>query len=646
MKKTISTVLCLVTVLTCLFCFTLSANAANEQPKDYLKVTASECINDEITLKVSLKAGKSLWGAVVIFEYNKDELTPISGGSYIPSKFNAYTNAGAVADKNNQYSASFVCYKNAVDAGSADMDILYVKFKAVSGSRLKSTVKCYCNQMLVSKSNLVGDDSTLLDVATLSVTTLSRTKLVSAEPAINGIKVTWQKTTGATKYTVYRKDGNSWTALTREATGTSYVDTAAKTPGTLYTYTVRSANSSGTDAGFDSAGVSAKYVAPVTTVAVGNTTGALNVKWNAVTAAEKYRVYRRTIKDDGTVIVNWASLADVKAGTTNYVDKSGLVKGTRYQYCVRPIIGSYFAAFDKMDSAKFLCNIPAPSQVFVGNVGTHEGLKVSWTAVAGVDKYRIYKRQIKDDKTLVTNWASVTDVAAGTTSYTEKGLTSDYRYEYCIRCLVGSNLSPLSPTDSAKYNSGVPTPTSVAVGNTAGALKVTWSHPGTNVEKFRVYRRTIKDDGTVITNWGTVADVASSVRTYVDKSALQKGVRYQYCVRAIKGSLMSGLKTDSAKFLANLPAPAKIAVGNSSGGLRITWSAVSGVDKFRVYRRTIKDDGTVIQDWKSVTDVSASTTSYLDKTGLSKGVRYQYCVRSIVGSNFSPLSPTDSAKKQ
>jgi hypothetical protein len=65
------------------------------------------------------------------------------------------------------------------------------------------------------------------------------TPTVTIANAATGVKVSWNKVTGASSYKVYRKTGSgSWVEIKSGLTGTSYTDTTAK-KGTTYYYTVR-----------------------------------------------------------------------------------------------------------------------------------------------------------------------------------------------------------------------------------------------------------------------------------------------------------------------------------------------------------------------------------------------------------------------
>lgn len=224
-------------------------------------------------------------------------------------------------------------------------------------------------------------------------------KLVSAEASGNGIKVTWNAVSGAVSYRVYRKTGSTGWAGIGNATATSYQDnTAAKN--TTYTYTVRALDSGGNLSDFDKNGVSgawnegtAGYIATPKLVSAKAEGSAIRVKWNKVSGAAGYRIFRKTGSG------GWAGLVSV-GNVDNYLDTSAQ-KNTTYTYTVRCLnsSNSVISNFDTNGvSASWAPATGLATPKLINATPEGSGIRVNWNAVSGAASYRVYR------KTASTNW--------------------------------------------------------------------------------------------------------------------------------------------------------------------------------------------------------------------------------------------------
>jgi fibronectin type 3 domain-containing protein len=110
----------------------------------------------------------------------------------------------------------------------------YTDTSAKAGETYTYTVRCITAD---GKSTTSGYDGTGKTIKRLTQPTLSVSKTSS------GIKTSWSKVTGASKYYVYRKTASgSWSKI-GSTSSTSYTDKTAK-KGTTYYYTVRAVSGS------------------------------------------------------------------------------------------------------------------------------------------------------------------------------------------------------------------------------------------------------------------------------------------------------------------------------------------------------------------------------------------------------------------
>ena len=444
-----------------------------------------------------------------------------------------------------------------------------------------------------------GSDRSYYDTDGITGTKMSIPALSKAENASGGIKITWKAVKGAEKYRVYRKtSGGSWKRIIDSTDKTSYTDTASLTSGTKYYYTVRAIKGSSLSY-YNTKGVTETKLTTPTLSKAENASGGVKITWKSVKGAEKYRVYRKTSGG------SWKRIIDSTKGTS-YTDKSSLSSGTEYLYTVRAIKGSDLSYYDTKGKAELKLSNPSLTKA----ENTSSGIKITWKAVKGAEKYRVYR------KTSGGSWKRIID-STDKTSYTDTAsLTSGTKYTYTVRAFTGSEWS--------WYNSGISVskltiPTLVKAENASGGIKVSWKSVK-GASSYRVYRKTSGG------SWKRIVNSTKGT-SYTDKSSLSSGTKYYYTVRAIKGSDLSYYDTKGKAEL-KLSNPSLTKAENTSSGIKITWKAVKGAEHYRVYRKTSGSS------WKRLVD-STTATSYTDKSSLSGGTKYTYTVRAFTGSEWS-----------
>ena len=218
---------------------------------------------------------------------------------------------------------------------------------------------------------------------------LATPKITKAESVNNGVKISWGRVNGATRYRVYYKGSKGWTRLA-DTTSNSYTDSKVSS-GKTYTYTVRCINSSATKftSGYDSKGKTVKYISAPKITKAESVNGGVKISWNKSNGAEKYRVYYKGSK-------GWTRLADT---TSNSYKDSKISSGKTYTYTVRCINSSatkFTSGYDsKGKSVKYISAQKPKEKVWVVDyktihhdrewivTGTHEEpvYKVRWVNV-------------------------------------------------------------------------------------------------------------------------------------------------------------------------------------------------------------------------------------------------------------------------
>lgn len=461
--------------------------------------------------------------------------------------------------------------------------LTYTDQTAASGSKFYYTVRC-----LDESGNFISG----FDSPGKAITYVAAPKLVSAANVFGGVTVKWDKVTGASIYRLYRKSGTgSWTRIT-DTTALTYTDKTTAS-GTTYIYTVRCLNGAGeTISSFDSAGISAAYVAAPTLSSAENVVTGVKISWGKVSGAASYRLYRKNGSS------SWGRIADTAALT--YTDKTA-AGGTKYSYTVRCLdeSGNIISSFDP--AGKSITFVAPPVLSSVSNV--YGGVTVSWQKTAGASKYRLYR------KSGTGTWTKIADTTA--LSYTDSTAVSGTRYTYTVRGLDSAGTIVSSFDAAGKSITYVAAPLVSSAEITSSGVKISWGKAA-GAASYRLYRKNGSD------SWARIAD--TTALTYTDEN-VTGGTKYSYTVRCLdeSGNIISGFHP-SGKAITYLTIPKLGNVENVNGGVKISWSKVSGAAKYRIYRKP------QFGSWAKIADTAELT--YTDKTARC-GATYYYTVRCL-----------------
>lgn len=336
------------------------------------------------------------------------------------------------------------------------------------------------------------------------------------------VNVAWNPVDGATKYTLYRREYNgswsSWAAVRTNLTGTSCTDSSIVI-GTEYQYRMRAYNvmwSAYSDAVGVKTGIT-KPAAPDVTATFAS--GKVTVKWNAVSGASKYALYRR---EYGSSWSSWTAVSTSLTGTS-YTDGSVAV-GKVYQYRMKAYNGTWS---DYSASAEVKVISKPASPVFT--VAYEDGsMHVVWNAVSGAKKYALYRSCYKNGAW--TSWTIVNTRLTGT-SYTDTAVEEGYRYQYRMKAYNGL-WSDYSANVNV-YSVSVPLEApSVAAAAGSGQITVVWGTVEGGV-KYALYRAAYENG-----QWGKWSalntTIKGSITSYMDKN-VQSGVKYQYRMKVFNG---------------------------------------------------------------------------------------------------------------
>ena len=312
-----------------------------------------------------------------------------------------------------------------------------------------------------------------------------------------GIRITWDKVSGADCYNVYRKVfGGSWKLISTE-TGTLYEDADVQS-GVTYTYRVRAKSGDTLSSNKHSITI-LRLDRPTPTASNGNT--GVVIKWNAVEGAEAYRVNRKLPGG------SWKQVANNIRDLT-YTDTTAK-SGTTYQYTVRALNGDAVSGNTSTAAIQYLSR-----PVVTASTVSTTSVSLQWKAVDGAKEYIVY---VKNDAGKWETLKTVTD-----TNYTAKNLTMGQTYSFAVRAVNGTAKSTRSAGVSAKAT--FPAPEYTVKLKSGKGIEISWKAMD-GAASYRVYRR--ENNG----SWKTLKTTTST--SYVDTSG-KNGVTYEYAVRAFE----------------------------------------------------------------------------------------------------------------
>ena len=486
----------------------------------------------------------------------------------------------------------------------------YIKYSTVTGTS-------YTNTSYIENGNTYYYKVRALDAngtagawsSVVSVTykqTLPAPTVTGGNDAQGRPTLTWKVVTGAAKYEVYRarsKDGDYIKYST--VTGTSYTNTSYIESGSTYYYKVRALDANGTAGAWSSiVSVTYKQTLSAPTVTGGNDSqGRPTLKWNAVTGAAKYEVYRARSKDGDYIKYSTTT-------GTSYTNISYIENGNTYYYKVRALKSDGTAgAWSSVVSVTYKQTLSAPT--VTGGNDAQGRPTLTWKAVSGAAKYEVYRARSKDGT--YTKYSTTTGTAYTNSSY----LTSGATYYYKVRALdANGNAGPYSAVVSVTCRLKLTAP-SVTGGNDAqGRPTLKWNAV-TGAAKYEVYRaRSLNGD---YVKYSTVTGTS-----YTNTSYLANGTTYYYKVRALGSDGTAGPYSTPVSVTYKAPFGAPLVTGSkdSQGRPALKWDKVTDAAKYEVYRARSKDGTYSLMS-------TQSATGYTNTSYLANGTTYYYKVRAL-----------------
>ncbi len=328
------------------------------------------------------------------------------------------------------------------------------------------------------------------------------------------------------------------------------------------------------------------------------------VKWDTVSNAEGYILYRKTEDTE------WEEIADFKGNVKSFEDTT-CQSGEIYSYTVKAYSGEIESSCDYDGVSAMYLSIP---KLKTASNAT-KGIKITWEKVKGANSYIIGR------KTSSTGWTKIAEVD-DVDSYIDKTAKAGTTYTYTV----------VSVFDDVKgfYNEDGVTCKRISkviaesATNTEYGVKITWK-PVSKCTGYRVYRKT--ENG----SYKRIATVKGGAKSYYTDKSAKSGTKYIYKVVAYSGSYTS-YYTEVSRFY--LEAPELLSAKSGKSGVTAKWETVKGASGYYVYRK--EGNGS----YKKLATVKGGAKySYLDKSA-KKGRTYTYKVKAYYSKTTSAYSNT------
>ena len=447
------------------------------------------------------------------------------------------------------------------------------------------------------------------------------TPKVKIENAYNGIKVTWSQDEDAAKYIIYSSEYNTktkkWSSWknrgTVKATVKSWVDTKVKNNVT-YRYTVKAVNGEYKSSNKATSGL--KFItAPTAKVSV-TATGVL-VKWNKISIADNYIVYRSESKNGKWQ--DWKKLGTTKPAKNSWTDTKAK-SGVTYRYTVIVLDGKTKSGPRASASIIFL------EQPTLKISNGASGVTGKWEPISGAKGYTVLRSEYNAKTKKWSKWLDLGTAKSTAKSFTDKTVKSGVTYRYALRAVNGKFKSTYQASNTLIY---LARPT-LKIANTSSGIKGTWNKIS-GATGYTIYRSELKNGKW--TEWLNLGTAKSTAKSFTDKT-VKSGTTYKYKLRAINGKYKSSDFATGANVFLSTPT---VKIANASTGVKVSWGKITGAESYKIYRRQLEDGKWTA--WKALG--TTTKNSYVDKTA-NNNVNYRYTVKAINGKCYSEVKTSST----
>lgn len=393
-----------------------------------------------------------------------------------------------------------------------------------------------------------------------------------------GIYLSFSAVEDAETYYIYRSDLKTPLTAVSADESLCYLDKSVA-PGKSYTYGVQAVT--GDTKSEISYSDNYKFVKAPVLISAANGDGYSYVKWNTVSGADKYYIYKKV--NGGS----WQFLGYASGAATMVYDRS-VRAGNNYTYTVQAVDDGFISGYDSV--GKTASYVGKPTNIKV--INAKDGLFVSWNKGTGDVSFRLYRKD-----TVNKSWRLIYEGANA--FYQDNSIVNGRTYTYTVRSVgrIGT-YSAYNTKGTSLVALKMPTFT---LTNTPDGVLIDWNEFSTPTE-YRLYR---KAQGA--SSWTCIRVIKDKKVTQYTDTSVTNGVTYTYTIKQVKGSVLgsyniSGLSVKHAK-------PPRLLAEHTPNGVKISWNK-SAIGTGYVVERKVGDNGS----WVAIaTYTNLNTMSCYDK---------------------------------
>ena len=440
------------------------------------------------------------------------------------------------------------------------------------------------------------------------------------------IFVTWNSSSGATSYEVYRNMSDSLEGAQRLASShpNNHFEDITAAPGNLYYYWVKACISVSCS---DFSLVDTGYRGFTPPIGVNATDGAftdkVQISWEPVMNATEYRIFRN-VSDDPGAADEWGPI------TYPPYDDSTALLGTSYYYWVmacNALDCSDFSDYDTGYRASSVSTPAPPADIFASD-GTYEDkVRITWPAVIGASRYVV----LRNDNNTHTDEKIMTDNHT-TNAYDDTNAEPGTTYYYWIIACNAGGCSTYSKYDDG-YRGEIPSApekASASDGTYDDKVRVSWQKSD-RATYYEVYRNTINTNPALLEG--------NQILPPYDDDSAGVGVIYYYWIKACNSTGCSDYSSYDRGFRSTVIPPTPTVLSASDGTytdkVQIVWDGNSFAEFYELYRNTTDSFGS-----KDLINGNIISSIYND-TSADPDIKYYYSIRACRAAGCSNYSVSD-----